>query len=144
VIATANDISSLPPELLRKGRFDEWFFVDLPNDQERAEIVKTALREVKRENVAIDFAAVSKATKDYTGAEIAAIVPEALFASFEDGARELTTEDLINVAGQVVPLAKTAETKIAGLRKWAADGNARRATPLPTGVVSTGRQVDLD
>lgn len=145
VIATANDISSLPPELLRKGRFDEWFFVDLPNTGERIEIVKTALRSFKREDVAIDLNALAEATKDYTGAEIAAIVPEALFASFEDGAREVSTDDLLKVAREVVPLSKTAEKKITALREWANGGNARRATSISTSAASSGiRQVDLD
>jgi MoxR-like ATPase len=127
VIATANDVSSLPPELLRKGRWDELFFVDLPNATERVEIVKAALKSHGRDATDIDLRGVADVCADFTGAEIAALVPEAMFTAFDDSARPVTTEDLIAVAKEVVPLAKTAEAKIKALRDWA-KGNARRAT----------------
>lgn len=127
VIATANDVSALPPELLRKGRWDELFFVDLPNNSERVEIVKASLKSNGRDTDNIDLSAVAAVCKDFTGAEIAALVPEAMFSAFDDDAREVTTNDLISVANDVVPLAKTAEAKITALRNWA-QSNARRAT----------------
>ena len=127
VIATANDVSSLPPELLRKGRFDEVWFVDLPTTSERAAVLSAALREHGRGDVAVNAAAVAKATEGFTGSEIAAIVPDALFAAFNDGAREITTKDLTDAAVTVVPLSKTAAEKITKLREWAA-GRARAAS----------------
>jgi len=127
IFATANDITSLPPELLRKGRFDEIWFVDVPNAEERKAVLKAALVKYGRPKAKIDFAAVAEKCPEYTGAEIAAIVPDALFTAFNDGAREITTADLIEAAGTVVPLTTTASEKIQALRTWA-KGRARPAT----------------
>ena len=143
VIATANDVSSLPPELLRKGRFDEVFFVDLPNTAERKGVLKAALRANGRDKVKIDFSAVAEETDSFTGSEVAELVSTALYAGFADGAREITTDDLINAAAKVVPLAKTKADKVAELRKWG-QANARPATSTTKlEIVSGGRQLDL-
>ena len=85
MIATANDISGLPPEFLRKGRWDELWFVDLPNREERFEVLGSALRAYGRASSALspeEFESVVDATETFTGSEIAAIVPDALFAAF--------------------------------------------------------------
>lgn len=147
VIATANDASKLPPELLRKGRFDEVWWVDLPTAPERASIASATLRSKGRDATAIgvDLQAVADATDTFTGAEIAALVPDALFAAFADDAREITTDDLLRAAKDVVPLAKTADTKIKNLREfWA--GRARPATSAANGAAAaegTARVLDI-
>lgn len=144
VIATANDVSKLPPELLRKGRFDELFFVDLPTLVERKSILAVTLKERKRDPGSVDLHAVAVACKDFTGAEIAALVPTALFRAFVDNERAITTADLLDAAKDTVPLAATAADKIKALREWA-KGRARPAS-LPevesSGVVG-GRDLDL-
>lgn len=127
VIATANDVSQLPPELLRKGRFDEIWWVDLPTPEERQAILAATLKSFGRKKPNILWNKVVNVTEDFTGAEIAAIVPEALFNAFADGGREINTGDLVEAAVTVVPLAKTAAEKIAKLREWA-KGRARPAT----------------
>lgn len=127
VIATANDISALPPELLRAGRFDAIFFVDLPNTTERVQIAKATLKSLNQPLVSIDVDAVAAATAEFTGAEIAAVVPEAMFAAFNDGKREITTADMLAAAGEIVPLSKTAAAKIKALRDWSV-GKARPAS----------------
>jgi SpoVK/Ycf46/Vps4 family AAA+-type ATPase len=142
VIATANDVSALPPELLRKGRFDELWFVDLPTTKERAEVLKAALREYNRQGVKIDAMKVAEACVDFTGSEIAAIVPDALYAAFADKKRQINTNDLVSAASKVVPLAKTARDKITKLREWAS-ANARRATTPETDTVSKKRRLDI-
>ena len=143
VIATANDVSSLPPELLRKGRFDEVFFVDLPNTVERKGVLKAALKATGRDKIKIDFGAVAEATADFTGSEVAELVATALYAGFADGVREINTKDLLNAADRVVPLAKTKADKVAELRKWG-QANARPATSATKlEVVTGGRQLDL-
>jgi AAA+ superfamily predicted ATPase len=129
VITTANDISKLPPELLRKGRFDEIWFVDLPNASERIEVLKAALRFHGRSAAKIDHAKVGAQCDKFTGSEIAALVPDALFTAFADNQRQITTADLLKAAKSIVPLSKTAGPKIAELRKWGIEeGNARPAT----------------
>lgn len=144
VIATANDISSLPPELLRKGRFDDIFFVDLPNATERKGVFAAALKAHGRSEITVDFDMLSDATNGFTGAEIAELVPTALFAGFEDDAREITTEDLLAAAKEVVPLSKSSATKIASLREWG-QANARPATSSKTEARgATGRKLDLE
>ena len=145
IVATANDITVLPPEMLRKGRWDELFWVDLPTHAERIEILKTALRRHERDSIDVDFTAIADATDTFTGAEIATIVPDALFTSFADNARELATADLIAAARDVTPLAKTAEDKIKKMRDWA-KGKARPATTPESAEVVTlkaGRNIDL-
>lgn len=143
VIATANDISGLPPELLRKGRFDEIFFVDLPNATERQEIARAALRAHGRTVDGIDLAEIAGQTMGYTGAEIAAMVPDALYAAFADGARQITTGDLIAAAHTVVPLSKTAAAKIEALRQFVKEGRARPATSQITETAAQVRALDL-
>jgi ATP-dependent 26S proteasome regulatory subunit len=144
VIATANDVSTLPPELLRKGRFDEVFFVDLPHAAERKGVLYAALKQNGRQDVKINFAKVVDATESFTGAEIAELVPTALYSGFEDGAREITTEDLLEAASHVVPLSTSKSDLIKELRKWG-QTNARAASTPPkelTGIVG-GVEFDL-
>jgi hypothetical protein len=140
VIATANDVESLPPELLRKGRFDEVWFVDLPTAVEREEIVLASLKAHGRGQLDIDSRKIAAACTGFTGAEVAAIVPEALFAAFAENGRELTTDDLVAAAADVYPLAKTAAEKITRLRKWA-DERARKATSVPVEEWRPGAQL---
>jgi len=146
VIATANDVSALPPELMRKGRFDQVWFVDLPTTAERGEIVRAALRAHGRGHLASpagDWGPVAAATVGFTGSEVAELVPDALYAAFADGGREVTEADLLAAAGTVTPLAKTAAEKIERLRAWA-DGRARLATTPETVKAAGGvRSIDL-
>lgn len=144
VVATANDAASLPPELLRKGRFDEVFFLDLPNAGERGAILQAALNVNGRGEAKLDaLAKVTAATDGWTGSEIAAIVPDALFAAFADGEREIDTNDLLTAAKSVVPLSKTAAEKITRLREWAA-GRARPAnTPYTADAAKASVELDI-
>lgn len=135
VIATANDVTVLPPELLRKGRWDEIFFVDLPDQNERCEILTASLRGYGRVLPPSDVAIIAEACENFTGSEIAAIIPEAMFAAFAERERELQASDLAEALRHVSPLAKTAAEKIKRLRSWA-DGRARRATSVPTVVTA--------
>lgn len=144
LVATANDVSALPPELLRKGRFDEIFFVDLPTSAERSEILSAALREHRR-SAKLDFAEIVEATAGFTGAEIAALVPDAMFAAFSDGAREIETGDILAAARSVVPLSKSMSEKIAKLREWARERARPATSPEPdvAGTSATFRNLDL-
>jgi hypothetical protein len=142
VIATANDVSKLPPELLRKGRFDDLFFVDLPTQREREEIFRVTLKQVKRDPDTVDLKAAAAACCDFTGAEVASVVESALYPAFTEGERALTTADLVAAAANVVPLAKTAADKVEELRKWA-KGRARPAS-LPEVEAATGINRNLD
>jgi AAA+ superfamily predicted ATPase len=127
VFATANQIRTLPPELLRKGRFDELFFVDLPTPDERAEIFGVHLRKRRRDPAAFDLAALAERTEGYTGAEIEQIVNEGLYAAFGEGRRAVTQDDLLHAAGEVVPLSVTMKEALAAMRHWAS-ARARRAS----------------
>ncbi len=129
VLATSNAADVLPPELMRKGRFDDIWFCDLPSSDEREDVLEAALVSNGRVELLGDIAtlAVAQATNGFTGSEIASLVPGAMFAAFADGEREITTEDLLTEAATVVPLSKTAAEKIAKLREWA-NGRARPAS----------------
>lgn len=137
IVATANDVSALPAELLRKGRFDELFAIDLPTETERGAILGATLRQYRRGALAIDAQAVATVTAEFTGAEIAALVPAAMFEAFNDGEREITAADLIAAAKKTVPLARTAAARIAAIRKW----GAANAVPASIATTSTGAAV---
>lgn len=142
VVATANDVRGLPPELLRKGRFDELWFVDLPTLAERTAILAASLKGVRRDPNAFDLYRVAQAMQGFTGAEIAAVVPDAMFAAFTEQ-RDVQTSDLLAACATVVPLSRTASDKLAQLREWAA-GRARCASLPETDTASNGsRNLDL-
>lgn len=139
VVATANDVSNLPAALLRKGRFDEIFFVDLPTASERAAILGATLREFGRQERAdIDAARIAEVTDGFTGSEIAALVPMAMFRAFDDDARPISTADLITAAKGTVPLSRTAAEQITEVRQWA-QGRARNASATENEQRSTGK-----
>ncbi len=126
VVATANEVRSLPPELLRKGRFDEIFFVDLPNVHERLNILEIHLRLRGRDPERFDLTGLAEETEKFSGAELEQVVVSALFKAFAAG-RDLELVDLLDVARETVPLAVTMDDHIKALREWARP-RARRAT----------------
>ena len=132
VIATANDVSMLPPELLRKGRFDEIFFVDMPTQDERKDILTIHLEKKKREVASFDLDTLSLATRDFSGAELEQVVIGGLYDAFFEGT-DLTDDRLLKSAAEVIPLALTMKEKIDGLRDWARS-RARSASGLPIGA----------
>jgi ATP-dependent 26S proteasome regulatory subunit len=118
VVATANDVAQLPPELLRRGRFDELFFVDLPNLAERAEILGIHLRRRGRDPKHYRIAEHAEESERLTGAELEQVVTSALYTAFA-GDRELEDDDLTNAIAETVPLYDTYEERIKELRDWA-------------------------
>lgn len=118
VVSTANQVEALPPELLRKGRFDEIFFIDLPSRAERASIFGIHLRKRKRDAAKFDLDALAEATPGFSGAEIEQVVVEALYDAFDAG-RDVTQEDLLKAIQASVPLSMTMREKISYLRQWA-------------------------
>ena len=128
VVATANNIDVLPPEVLRKGRFDEIFFIDLPSEAERREILEVHLTKRREHRLReFDMAAMSAASDGYSGAELEQAIIDAMYLGFEDR-REFTTEDVLRCLGESVPLSKTKSGEIDALRRWAAEGRARFAS----------------
>lgn len=123
--ATANRVHSLPPELLRRGRFDEVFFVDLPDAAARVEILAIHLRSRGRDPVAFDLESLARIADHFSGAELEQVVVGALYAAFAQQ-REVGQGDLETAARRLVPLYALYETEIKALRTWA-DGRARNA-----------------
>ncbi len=126
VIATANNISQLPPELLRKGRFDEIFFVDLPSSKERKEIFKIHLKTRDRDPKIFDVQKLVRLSKGLSGAEIEQAIIEGMFEAFADG-RDVETTDIIEAIDSTVPLSTLMKNEIAELRSWA-QSRARHAS----------------
>jgi ATPase family protein associated with various cellular activities (AAA) len=126
VAATANRIDLLPAEMIRKGRFDEVFFVDLPVDDERAEIFKVHLARRGMDPDAFDLQRLTTFSKGWTGAEVEQCVVSALTAArLQD--RELADDDLVNATTNVVPLSRTMKEQVDQIRRWAF-GRAVRAS----------------
>ena len=126
VVATANDVSTLPPELLRRGRFDELFFVDLPSIDERAEILSIHLRKRGKDPLQLDFEELAAQSSRLSGAELEQVVNAALHKAFAEE-RDLDFNDLANAINETVPLYDTYEDRIKELRDWART-RARPAT----------------
>ena len=144
VVATANDVRSLPPELLRKGRFDEVWWVDLPTRDERTAIARASLSAFGRSLNDEELGFIADATEGFVGAEISAIVPDALFSAFADGERALEVHDVVAAAKCVTPLSHTAKERITELRDWA-KGRARAAsTPEATEAQAGAGRRNLD
>ncbi len=118
-VATANRVMSLPPELLRKGRFDEIFFVDLPDKAARLDILRIHLTRRGRPPERFDLDSIAEATQYFSGAELEQVVVAGLFKAFAQS-RDLTQGDLMLVAEQTVPLYRTYEEDIKAQREWAA------------------------
>lgn len=118
VAATCNNVTVLPPELIRKGRFDELFFVDLPNQAERKQIFSIQLANRKRNPPDFDLDKVAAAAKGYSGAEIDAAVQGALYAAYSEK-KPLSTGSLMDSLTQTIPLSTTRAEEVAALRDWA-------------------------
>ena len=118
VVATANDISRLPAEFLRKGRFDEIFFVDLPDEATRAEIFQIHLENRGKDSGSFDLQQLSIATPGFSGAEIEEVVVSSLYSAFS-ATGTITTESLLNEAAGTVPLSVTRAEYVDELRSWA-------------------------
>ena len=120
VMATANDISKLPPELLRKGRFDEIFFVDLPNAEARRQIFEIHLARRRRDPRRFDLGRLVQLTEGFSGAEIEQVVVSALYTAFSRE-EDLSTESLLQEVELTKPLSVTMSERIGSLRAWAQD-----------------------
>jgi SpoVK/Ycf46/Vps4 family AAA+-type ATPase len=118
VAATSNNVNALPPELIRKGRFDELFFVDLPSPAERSEILSIQLKRRKKNVLDFDLDQISQAAAGYSGAEIDAAVQTAMYRSFSFQ-QPMTTETLLDALSHTVPLSATRAEDIQALRRWA-------------------------
>ncbi|NLH49423.1 MAG: AAA family ATPase [Myxococcales bacterium] len=125
IAATANDIDRLPPEFIRKGRFDEVFFVDLPKSEERAEIVRIHLEKRGKRASDVSIEGLVKSTEGYTGAEIEQAIITALFEAFGQS-REMEINDIYRALGNMVPLSVTMKEQITKQKRWA-DNRAVRA-----------------
>ena len=124
LVATSNDVTALPPELLRRGRFDEIFWVDLPGAREREQILALHLRRRERDPAAFDLARLAAASDAFSGAELEAAIVGALYAAYAAGT-DLTTELVLAEIGEIVPLSRTRAEEIVRMRAWATG----RATP---------------
>lgn len=124
LLATANQVDLLPPELLRKGRFDEIFFLDLPDPETRAEILRIHLENRNRDPSQIDLIRLAEATEGFSGAELAQVIVSGLYAAFADGT-SFDTALLVREARSTRPLSATARERVDALRAWARD----RTTP---------------
>jgi SpoVK/Ycf46/Vps4 family AAA+-type ATPase len=127
VVATANRIEGLPPELLRKGRFDEIFFIDLPERAERADIFRIHLQRRKRDPATYDLAALAGMTEGFSGAEIEQAVIAGLYEAFAEGV-ELAQQHMTRAIQETFPLSVTMRDEIARSRAWA-KGRTRPASP---------------
>ena len=143
LIATANDVTSLPPEMLRKGRWDVMLFVDLPNQDERREIFRIHLAARKRDPAQFGIPVLAAEADGFSGAEIEQAVVDAMFTAFSDGGRDITGQDITTAIRGTVPLSKTSREQIQALRDWAKTRctSANGVKPAETSAPARGRKV---
>jgi SpoVK/Ycf46/Vps4 family AAA+-type ATPase len=128
VIATANNIDLLPLEVIRKGRFDEIFFLDLPKQEEREEIFKIHLKEFRPKNWKLfDSAKLAELSESFSGAEIRQSIIDGMFHAFYEK-REFTTEDVSMAIEEIIPLAHLENDQMVKLQNWASSGRIRLAS----------------
>ena len=128
VIATANNIEVLPIEILRKGRFDEVFFLDLPKEQEREEIYKIHLQQFRPSSwMNFNYTNLAQHTESFSGAEIQQTIIEAMYQAFYEQ-REFTTEDILKAIHELIPLASLESQQMLKLQKWSSSGRIRLAS----------------
>ncbi len=134
VVATANDITALPPELLRRGRFDEIFFLDLPTEEERKEIFAVHILKRLRLPEAYDLDRLARAARGYVGSEIEQAVIDGMVTGFNQNRREFTTEDILAALKKQVPISISQRENIERLRDWLREGRAQSASFSDTGA----------
>ena len=117
IVATANDVSRMPAEFLRKGRFDELFLVNLPNGEERRKILDIHLKKRKKWNKSIDSIALIKETDGFNGADLEAVVNDTIERAFIDGESEITTKDLLDSVHDTKSISSTMKDKIEAINK---------------------------
>lgn len=127
VVATANNVQALPPELLRRGRFDEVFFLDLPTLKERREIISVHLRKRNRLERDFDVEALTFASAGYVGSEIEQAIVDGMYAAF-DVRREVETADILKALSKQIPLSVSQAEHVEQLRKLLLDGKAQSAS----------------
>lgn len=128
IVATANNVQILPAELLRKGRFDEIFFLNLPTEAERREIFRVHLQRLRPSRLrSFDLNLLAKQTRDFSGAEIEQVIIDGIHLGFSKR-QDFTTEDIVRAVEETVPLAAIAHDQIAALKHWAAEAGARTAS----------------
>jgi SpoVK/Ycf46/Vps4 family AAA+-type ATPase len=142
VIATANNIQMLPPELLRKGRFDEIFFVDLPSVEERKEIFKIHIKKKKRDPDKFDIDALAREASGYSGAEIEQAVIASLYDAFLEN-RDITTADILKNIKVSIPLSVTMKEGIDQVRDWAKDRARCASSAQITAACKKDRKLEL-
>ncbi len=128
IVATANNVRAIPPEMLRKGRFDEVFFVDLPNAEERKAILRVHLLKRSQDLERFDLDRLAEESTGFSGAELEEAAVNGLRDALYDGKRQMTTDDISRSIRQCIPLSVTMKEQIEELREWAAT-RARRASP---------------
>ena len=128
VISTANNIELLPLEIIRKGRFDEIFFLDLPKKEEREEIFKIHLKEFRPKNwKEFDYSKLAQASESFSGAEIRQSIIEGMYHAFYEK-REFNTEDICQALNELIPLAHLESDQMVRLQNWASSGRIRSAS----------------
>ena len=128
IVATANDISRIPPEFLRKGRFDELFYVDFPNNEERKKIIEIHLKKRGKWNRDLDIISVVKDTNGYSGADLEAIVKDAVESCFVEGRKQITTDDLKKAQKSIKSISSTLSTRIKQIKEAVKDMDLKPAS----------------
>ena len=136
VVCTANDVTQIPPEFMRAGRFDEIFFVDLPTLEERREIFGVLIRRKKRDKKNFNLSALALNSENYSGAEIEKSIDVAMFEAFDDNQRDITTDDILKALKTFQPLAVMRKEEFDDMKKWASGRCVMASAAIPTSIIN--------
>ena len=128
IVSTANDISKIPPEFLRKGRFDELFYVDFPSVEERKQIIEIHLKRRNKWNKSLDVISLAKKTEGYNGADLEAIVKDAVENCFIEGKEQVSTDDLIEAQKNIKSISVTLDRRIKEIKESIKDIDLKPAS----------------
>jgi SpoVK/Ycf46/Vps4 family AAA+-type ATPase len=144
LVCTANDYTSIPPEFMRAGRFDEIFFVDIPNIQERKMIFEKIIKRKNRNPLDFDLPILSFKSEGYTGAEIEKAVNNGLLTSYQDKQRNLNTDDILEALASFSPLSVLRKEYIDKIRAWAKDKCVlANISDVPVVTLSGSKKIDV-
>jgi len=143
VVCTANNAMALPPEFTRSGRFDEVFFIDLPDEEQRVDVTTKLITKYKRNPEDFDLLAIARSSVNYTPAEIEKAITNGLFVTYAEGKRELTTDDVVTELGKFQPLYNSRRDELEALKAWALGEDGKGGMAVKANAVDKNHKLSI-
>jgi len=143
VVCTANNVRALPPEFTRSGRFDEIFFLDLPDEEQRQDVARKLIRKYNRDPEYFDLKTIAEHCNNYTPAEMEKGITNALFTAFSEGKRDVLTEDIANELHKFQPMYNSRSDELEELKAWALGDDGQGGMAVKANAISQDRKINV-